>query len=169
MTVTTTASAYQTDSPAKAVPDTFRRHHIRAMTFGAFAKTVANRQSDFDWLSHDAAIIRAFEKDPLCGFDCSNQLWSDLGEGLTQIHSRKALKRIPKQLPILIISGSEDPVGAFGKGPRKLAESYEDTGHADVSCSILPGMRHEPFNESNREEAESQLLQWLDEKERRVN
>jgi alpha-beta hydrolase superfamily lysophospholipase len=139
---------------------------MRVMTFGTFARSVANRRTEFDWLSHDPAVVRDYQNDALCGFDCSNQLWSDLGGGLAQLHRRRALERVPKRLPILIVSGAEDPVGAFGKGPRKLAESYRRTGHTDVSCLIMPGMRHEPFNESNRDETKRRLLEWLNRLER---
>lgn len=134
---------------------------IQALTFGAFAKTVTSAKTGFDWLSRNEASVSDYINDPLCGFDCTNQLWCDLGQGLSQIRDKRTLTRVPLNLPILIISGDEDPVGDFGKGPRRLANAYRDTGHIDVSCVVMPGMRHEPFNEARREETINTLLDWL--------
>lgn len=134
---------------------------IQALTFGAFAKTVTGAKTEFDWLSQNESSVSDYIKDPFCGFDCTNQLWCDLGHGLNQLQNKRALTRIPSHLPILIISGDEDPVGEFGRGPRRLASAYRETGHTDVSCVVMPGMRHEPFNEARREETIKALLNWL--------
>src|SRR5690606_4417273 len=37
-------------------------------TFGAWSKSVADRKTDFDWLSCDADEVSAYVGDPLCGF-----------------------------------------------------------------------------------------------------
>ncbi|MGP4843226.1 alpha/beta fold hydrolase [Marinobacter sp. 1Y8] len=135
---------------------------IQALTFGAFSKTVTAAKTRFDWLNQDEASVAEYINDPLCGFDCTNQLWCDLGYGLNLLQDKQALTRVPSNLPILIISGDKDPVGEFGRGPRRLAHAYRDTGHTDVSCVVMPGMRHEPFNEARREDTINTLLNWLE-------
>ncbi|BES71644.1 alpha/beta hydrolase [Marinobacter nanhaiticus D15-8W] len=134
---------------------------VHKLTFGAFARSVETPRTRFDWLSHDEGAVYDYIADPYCGFDCTNQLWSDLAYGLTALLRRDTLQRVPADLPILIISGAEDPVGEFGQGPRRLAQAYRDTGHSDVTCIVFQGMRHEPFNEKQRAEAEETLIAWL--------
>ena len=56
---------------------------------------------------------------------------------------------IPKNLPILFAAGSEDPVGNFGKGVRKIYEKYRAAGIRDVSLQLYTGDRHEILNESD--------------------
>ncbi|WP_166268389.1 alpha/beta fold hydrolase [Marinobacter caseinilyticus] len=135
---------------------------IHKLTFGAFAQSVKNRHTEFDWISRDPSAVAAYINDPLCGFDCTTQLWRDLGIGLSQLQRPSALSAIPQNLPVLIVSGDEDPVGDFGKGARRLASAYRDSGHSDVSLHVLPGVRHEPFNELNKEHIYQLLTQWLE-------
>lgn len=134
---------------------------IHALTFGAFAKSVPDATTPFDWLSTDENAVRDYINDRWCGFDCTSRLWADLGGGLAALRRAGALRKIPSQLPILILSGDRDPVGEFGRGPQRLARAYRDSGHSDVSCVVLQGMRHEPFNEAKHQEAEETLLSWL--------
>lgn len=134
---------------------------VHKLTFGAFARSAESARTPFDWLSYDDDAVDSYIADPYCGFDCTNQLWSDLADGLTGLLRRDALGGIPADLPILIVSGAEDPVGEFGRGPQRLAQAYRETGHSDVTCIVFQGMRHEPFNEKRREEAEKALMEWL--------
>lgn len=134
---------------------------IRDLTFGAFGKSVKEPRTPFDWLSHDSVTVDSYIEDPHCGFDCSNQLWTDLSDGLAGLLKRDALRRIPAGLPILMLSGAEDPVGEFGRGPQRLAKAYRNSGHTDVTCIVFQGMRHEPFHELRHEDAEQALLAWL--------
>ena len=134
---------------------------VQKLTFGAFAKSIKSSRTPFDWLSYDDEAVDSYIADPYCGFDCTNQLWSDLAQGLSGLLKHNVLRRIPADLPILVISGAEDPVGEFGRGPHRLAQAYRDTGHSDVTCIVFQGMRHEPFNEKRREDAEKTLMAWL--------
>ena len=72
--------------------------------------------------------------------------------------------RIPKDLPVYIISGEMDPIGA-NNGVKALVNRYrDDLGLSDVSYHIYSGARHEILNETNRDEVHKDLLAWLDER-----
>ena len=62
----------------------------------------------------------------------------------------------------IIMSGDEDPVGAYGKGPEYIYGKLSDAKVADLSLKLYPGARHELFNETNREEVFRDLIFWLD-------
>ena len=64
-------------------------------------------------------------------------------------------------MPMLFISGSEDPVGAYGKGVRKVAESYRKAGVLDVELVIMEGIRHEVLNDIKRDEARLLIYDWI--------
>ena len=53
---------------------------------------------------------------------------------------------------IAFLSGSSDPVGNFGKSPRKVARRYKMMGYRHVSLKIFKGDRHELLNEKDRDE-----------------
>ena len=77
------------------------------------------------------------------------------------INSKLPVVMIPKNLPIWFAAGSEDPVGDFGKGVRKIYEKYRAAGIRDVSLQLYTGDRHEILNESDREQVYDDLFEWL--------
>jgi alpha-beta hydrolase superfamily lysophospholipase len=84
--------------------------------------------------------------------------------GIEYCEKEENLKRIPKDLPILVVSGAEDPVGNFGDGPREVADIYVKTGIRDIVLKIYPGDRHEILNELDHEVVDADILNWLQEK-----
>jgi alpha-beta hydrolase superfamily lysophospholipase len=69
---------------------------------------------------------------------------------------------VPKDLPIYLFSGDQDPVGAQGKGVIKLKEAYHKQGLTDLTLKLYPGGRHEMLNELNRDQVMQDLLDWIE-------
>jgi alpha-beta hydrolase superfamily lysophospholipase len=135
---------------------------INALTFGAFNKPFRPARTPFDWLSRDAAEVDKYAADPRCGFVATTQLWIDLLDALGDVTGAARQARIPKRLPIYVISGSEDPVGANTKSVRRLLQDYRALGLERVSHRFYEGARHELLNETNRDEVTRDLIAWLD-------
>ena len=134
---------------------------VQALAFGAFNKPFQPARTPFDWLSRDSAEVDKYITDPLCAFQPSLQLWLDFLPALSQIARPERQARIPKRLPIYIIAGMHDPVGANGKGVEQLLAAYRLAGLQHVVHRLYPGARHELFNETNREEVTRNLIAWL--------
>jgi alpha-beta hydrolase superfamily lysophospholipase len=126
--------------------------------FGDFNKKFKPARTDFDWLSRDTAEVDAYIADPLCGHDYSTQLVVDLLDGLGGLLAPENLARIPRNLPIYIMSGARDPVSSNIQG---LISAYRSAGF-DVTEKIYPDGRHELLNEINREEVTRDFLHWLE-------
>ena len=60
-----------------------------------------------------------------------------------------------------MVSGADDPVGEFGKGPKTVAEAYRQTGIQDVTLKLFQGDRHEILNELDKLDVDRYLLQWI--------
>src|SRR4029453_10183049 len=90
------------------------------------------------------------------------QSWVDFLAGKTVLGQRRNLERIPKHLPILLISGARDPVGENGRGVRRLLESDRAAGLTRVDMKLYEDARHELVNEINRDEVTADVLEWLD-------
>ncbi len=80
---------------------------------------------------------------------------------LGRVSEPKWAQTVPKTTPILIISGTEDPVGGYGRGPQEVYHRLFSAGHHDLTLSLYPGMRHEVLNEIGREKVYSDVLEWL--------
>jgi alpha-beta hydrolase superfamily lysophospholipase len=132
------------------------------LTVGALRLTIRNRRTPADWLSRDPAVVDAYIADPLCGGIPAVTLWRDVYEGVGFIADPQQQAKIPRALPILLLTGGADPLSSGGRQVQRLAERYRALGINDVSCRIYPGARHEVFNEIIRDEVYADLLDWLD-------
>ncbi len=127
--------------------------------FGDFNRRFEPARTEFDWLSRDPGEVDKYVADPLCGGPYTAGLWLDLLGGLLEVSKSDNLRRIPRALPILITGGADDPVGGTS-GMQKLISRYESLGHADVSLRVYADGRHEMFNETNRDEFTTDVLDW---------
>jgi alpha-beta hydrolase superfamily lysophospholipase len=128
------------------------------MTIGAFNKRFAPNRTDFDWLSRDPSEVDAYVTDPFCGFDCSTQFWADLLAALQAIAKPGVRHAIPETLPVLVLSGDRDPVGA---NLAELIAGYRGAGLKRLTVKFYPEGRHEMLNETNRDEVMDDIADWL--------
>ena len=135
---------------------------LSKLSFEDFNKAFAPNRTDADWLSRDPDEVDKYVDDPLCGFPVSVQTWLDMLDALPALTEPSRLARLPKDLPIYLFAGSEDPVGDRGAGVRRLHGSYRAAGMRNTRCTIYPGARHETLNETNREQVMSDLLEWCE-------
>ena len=85
----------------------------------------------------------------------------DLFEMLGGCNRDEWYEKFPKKLPTLLMSGSADPVGDFGKGVSYVYNKLRASG-ACAELKMYDGARHELFNETCREEVFADLIAWLD-------
>jgi len=137
---------------------------LQNLAFGSYLKRIENPIGKNDWITRDEAIIRRYDADPLCGFPASIGLMRDMMTGLDLICRDSHLEKMKKDLPILFLSGAEDPVGGWGKGVKKAAARFRWVAMRDVTVKLYPGARHEMLNEFNKQEAQADILAWIREK-----
>ena len=81
---------------------------------------------------------------------------------LNQLANRRLwFKNLRKDLPVLIISGSDDPVGGYGKGVTAVYDRLKAAGQQDVTLKLYKGCRHEIHNDSCREEVIKDILEFI--------
>jgi len=147
----------------------FKGRHAKAklcnkISFGSYNNAFKPTRTEFDWLSRDKAEVDKYVADPLCGFVCTNGFFSDFMGGLAFIHRPEVMAAIPKNLPVFMVSGSMDPVGAASGSVDQLAKMYRDLGIACVDKKLYEGAHHEILNETNRDEVTKDIIGWLDSK-----
>ena len=134
------------------------------LAFGAYNARIADAASPFAWLSVNRENVEAYEADPLCGFAFSINGFQTLFELLNRLHQTQNLKNIPPKLPVLMVSGEQDPVGDYGQGPKKTQESLESAGLTDVTSILYPWGRHEILHEAEKMAVYADIINWLEEK-----
>lgn len=134
---------------------------LNTLSFQKFNAVFKPNQTEFDWLSRDAAEVKAYVDDPWCGFKVSNQFWLDLIAANFRYAQRGAFDSYPTTVPTLLICGGQDPVSRFGTGINLLAEALGRDKMADLTTTIYPEARHELLNELNRETVMTDIVQWI--------
>jgi alpha-beta hydrolase superfamily lysophospholipase len=133
---------------------------IFAGLFVGFNKPFSDKPG-FEWLSRDPAEVAKYVNDPLCGKPFGNELTRDFFRGLSAMRAPDVEARIPKEVPVHIIVGDQDPVGENTKSVTALIERYRALGLTKVTYKFYPNARHELLNETNRDEVQNDLLAWL--------
>lgn len=131
------------------------------MTFGDHNKRIPSAQTKFDWLSRDKHQVIEYVNDPYCGTIFPVSFFYDLFVGTKTIHKEKHLKNIPKDIPIYIFAGKEDPVGNYGEGIVSLYNIYKALGLTNVNYKLYLGGRHEMINEINRDDVIQDVICWV--------
>lgn len=142
----------------------YRSPLLHNMAFGSYLKKIENPATANDWLSRDAALVARYTEDPLCGFVATAGLMRDMMQGLLFMQKKENLAKMRKLLPVLFLSGAEDPVGGWTKGVEQSAAAFKKAGMRDLKVKLYPGGRHEMLNEINKEEVFADILAWLNEK-----
>ena len=130
------------------------------ITLGSYNKFFKPNRTKKDWISSDNENVDNYVSDPMCGFPVTNGLWDDLANGILNVFKHQNYSLSNKSIPILVISGSNDPVGENGKGVMRLFNFLSDL-FLNVSIEIVKGARHEVFSETTKENSYNTLVKFI--------
>ncbi len=147
------------DTIAKVKGSKHRSKFIDKIAFGPYNKKTEGRTS-FDWLSTDKAEVDKYIADKHCGFLFTAAGYRDLFTVLNKVSGKDWYSGIYENLPVLIVSGEDDPVGNYGKGIKQIYNDLIASGKKDVTVKLFHGMRHEILNEVNKSQVYEYIASW---------
>lgn len=130
------------------------------LTIEPYNKPFAPARTNCDWLSRDEKQVDLYVNDKLCGFDFTAGAYKDFFTVLEKVAKNRQLIGMRKSLPILITSGSVDPVGGK-KACEKLNAQYKRCGIDDVTLKLWENDRHEILNELDKSDVYDYICTWL--------
>ena len=116
------------------------------------------------WISRDPEIVKKYYEDKNCQFDFTINGFYGLVQAIRYCCNPSNVAKIKKDIPILFVSGDNDPVGNNGEGVKKSYEIMKLIGSVDVTLKLYEGSRHEVLNEINKDEVYEYILDWLNKK-----
>lgn len=119
-------------------------------------------RTGYEWLSRDEDEVDRYVADPLCGFELPAETVPSLFGDAARLADPEVLAGIPSGLPLLVVSGSDDPLAGGGELVELLGRRYRDAGLRDVTVTVYPGARHELLNEVVRDDVTADVVAWLD-------
>ncbi len=141
--------------------DRYHSRFITKLAFGTYLKKIPNPKTASDWLTRDDEVVKKYRRDKFCTFKFSVNGYRALFKLIRYVCNPGNLTKISKDMPILVTSGMEDPVGNYGKDPVKVYEQYKNLGIKDVTLKLYKDCRHEIISELNKEEIHIDILNWV--------
>lgn len=145
----------------KAKGTHYRSEFIDNLAFGTYNKKIKNKRTKFDWLTKDDDIVDDYINDNYCGFIFTVCGYRDLMTLLNVINRDDWFTSVPKNLPILLVAGKDDPVGNYGKGVTQVYKKLVDSKHSDVSLKLFDNDRHEILNETDSDDVYKNIIEWI--------
>lgn len=131
------------------------------LIFGLYNKKFHPKETGFEWLTRDKEELAKYIENPYCGTIFPASFYYEFLDTLEYVEDERNFHKIPEELPILILAGGQDPVGDFGKGPKRLNARYRKEGVQDLAMKLYEGAQHELLNELNRDEVTGDILTWI--------
>lgn len=138
----------------------YRSELLDTIAFGTYNRKTEKR-TECDWVSRDTKEVDKFIADDLCGYKYTVSGMKALFLTLKAVSTRRWYNSVPLSMPILLMSGSMDPIGDYSKGVNEVYKTLKKTGHKYVSLKLYEGARHEILNEINRKEVYDDIISWL--------
>lgn len=141
--------------------DRYRSILLKQLSTGTYNKKFKPLKTPVEWLSCDLEVQKAYMKDPKCAFLPTVSMQKLLFKGAHHISRTYNIRKMPKNLPILLLSGSQDPVGGFGIGVLRYYERLIRVGMDDASLKLYPHCRHEILNEYSKQAVFQDIRDWI--------
>ena len=127
----------------------YRSAFADKLVAGDSNKTVENPRTGWDWLSRNEEKVDQYIADENCGFLFTLNGEYTVAESVSRLENKKDLRNMPKNLPVLFVSGDKDPVGGLGKGVKRAYDQFINAGMKKTSIKLYEGARHELLNETD--------------------
>ena len=137
------------------------------MTCSGFVRKFPDNRKTGSWVSRDPQVLIHTLQDPLMNFGFTLNAYEALLRTIEEATDSRRVVKMPRDLPILILSGDEDPVGGNGKGVRRFEKMLKRAGMKNVTCMLYPHARHELLNDLDKEQVLHDIEHWCDTIERR--
>lgn len=139
----------------------YRSHLVNKMAFGYFNHGIKNAISEHQWICTDESIVKAYDQDPYCNFIFTVDGYHALFTLMANAYNQKNYSIKKEKLPILFISGKEDPCLIELKKFDQAVNLLKKVGYQEVEAILYDGMRHEILNEKEHQKVFDDIKQWL--------
>lgn len=150
--------------PAETLMDKFAENSTAPASisnlFGKLTGKMLKGNSEYAWLSRNEQNIADYIADPLCGFPLTSALTKELLILAVKASAPDWASKLPKDLPVLIISGAKDPVGMNGRGVLAVSDALAEA-ELEPEVILYPADRHEILNEEDKDKVYGDILKFL--------
>ena len=125
--------------------DHYRSQLVEKLITGSFNDNFKPNRTNADWLSRDEKQVNKYLADEKCGINFTLQAYQDLLKGTRYLSKQRNVNKT-LNVPMLLFSGTKDPVGANGKGVIRVYRMLKKAGLEFVTLKLFEDGRHEMLN-----------------------
>ena len=139
----------------------FRSSLVQKSIFLPYLERIENPKNMREWLCRDEKFVEEYLNNPLNNYVYTLNGYFTLLYSVLRMQEEDIFESTPNKLPILMMSGSEDPVGNYGKKVLEVCELYKAHKVEDVTVKIYEGARHNILMEINKNEVMKDCVDWI--------
>lgn len=118
---------------------------------------------DNSWVVKDAEMLEKYRQDPLCcGYKYTNAALVSVFESVSKLKKYELYQCMHPELPILMISGEEDPITGGKKGLDDTIATLKNIGYKHIENIVYQGMKHEVLNETEHQMVYEDVLEFFE-------
>ena len=129
--------------------------------YSILLRTLGMNGDGAKWISASERNREAYNKDPLCGYAYPNESILTLFKAVNELREISHYDCRNPDLPIMSISGSEDPVTGGKKGLKESFRLLKEIGYHNFINKVYAGLRHEVLNEDERALVYKDVLEFF--------
>ncbi len=148
-------------SETKKYGDDVATDKIKDLTFNTYNKKITPNRTEYDWLCSSNEMLDDYIADPLRGGVMTVGLFREMLNGMAYTGDKNKIDKMNKNMPVLLLSGSKDPVGGMGKGVNKVCRLFKSCGIQDTELKIYDGLRHDILHEDIRYDIYEDIYNWM--------
>lgn len=136
---------------------------VHQLSFGTYNQKFKPNRTTADWLCADETELDKYLADPLVRKDISAGLFWELLGSMKRTGSAYEYDGWDTSIPILLISGQDDPVGDGGKGVQEISRRMKKSGMENVTIKLFPGARHDLLHEEKNgaDATRKYIAEWI--------
>ena len=134
---------------------------LAGIALGGYSKKFIKEGSTSAWISSDPDVVRAYDESEYCGFLFTDDAFLTLFQLMKRAYDEKAWNCTKPKLPILVVSGADDPCMGNIKLFSHMVKSFRSAGYGDVKGKVYKNMRHEILNEQKKEKVYRDILHFI--------
>lgn len=135
---------------------------IKKLSFDTYNDKFKPTKTEFDWLCSDENELSKYNQDKLCKNSISSGLFYQLLKSMKRNSKSNVYESWNIDIPILLVSGEEDPVGDLKKGVIKLEKEMKQTLN-NIELKLYKGRHdilHEEYN-NTAEQVRRNILEFV--------
>lgn len=118
---------------------------------------------DNSWVVKNEEMLEKYRLDPLCcGYKYTNQALVSVFESVSKLKNYELYQCLHPELPVLMISGEEDPITGGKKGLDDTIATLKKIGYKDIQNIVYEGMKHEVLNETDHQKVYEDVLKFFE-------